>query len=148
MAWLTMALVLIAGCATTKAFVPPEPPGNGRALVYFIRDHYGMADKEARLYVAGTQVGTIANNDVLAVNVPVGQNSILVDVTGDKVLDFKLPIRRAEKVYVLLSSSDNLAGMHQGYAESTFYVNRHVRMRVITQSEAMDWAARAHKSIS
>ena len=33
-------LFLTGGCATTTTFRSPESPGNGQALVYFIRDHF------------------------------------------------------------------------------------------------------------
>ncbi|HEX7816659.1 hypothetical protein [Dyella sp.] len=141
--WLIAVMVTIAGCASTRTFVAPKPPGGGYALIYIIRDHYGMADREAKIYVLDTLVGTIANNDYIAVNAPMGVIPIWVKVSGDQMLDFALPISHENRIYVSLSSEDQPAG----FSGKAVYTRRHLQAQVISHDAALAWAERAHKTI-
>jgi hypothetical protein len=101
---LLLSLSFIAsGCSTTQVFQPPFAPSNGNALVYFIRKSYPPYVHEVRLSVNGKAMGTVANNDFIAVNVPVGANRIQLDVTDGKPLSFEIKIEREEKLYVVFT---------------------------------------------
>ena len=146
---LLIVAALLAGCATTKAFTPPQLPGNDQALVYLIRDHYGDGDGEAQVLVNGTQVATLANNDFVAVNVPTGKNYVLIVLNRHhKPLEFTLPINRAEKIYMSFSSSDKLVGASDinGYVRVAY--SRHWSVHRVSELAAQAWAAQAHKDIS
>lgn len=87
--WAVISLaILLASCGSTKVFQPASAPGGDKALVYFIRQSYPPYIHAVRLSVNGKELATIANNDYAAVNVAVGTNSVLVDVTDGKPLTF------------------------------------------------------------
>ena len=79
--WGFMSLaILLAACGSSKVFETASAPGGDTALVYFIRDSYPPYIYAVRLLVNGKQLATIANNDYVAVNVPVGNNSFTIDL--------------------------------------------------------------------
>ena len=148
MVLLMVAAVLLAGCATTKAFTPPQLPGNGRALVYLIRDGYGDGNGEAKVFINNVQVATLANDDFVAINVPIGINYVDVSLHKKKPLDFTLHIYREEKIYISLKSSDKLLGLGADDGRLAVEYSRHIDMQRISEVAAQAWAARAHKDIS
>jgi|KBSMisStaDraftv2_1062788.scaffolds.fasta_scaffold539831_1 hypothetical protein len=147
MALLMVAAALVVGCATTKAFTPPQLPGDGRALVYFIRDGYGDGNGEAKVAINNVQVATLANDDFVAVNVPIGINYIEVALRNKKPFDFTLHIDGAEKIYISLKSTDKILGFGNNDGRLALELSRHVDMQRISESEAQAWATRAHKNI-
>ncbi len=96
-----LLLSAIAGCGTTRALQQPVPPGDGKALVYLIRKNYPPYVRELRVNVNGQLVATIANNDLVAVNFPLGINSILLEANDGKPLSFEMPIDKPERLFVV-----------------------------------------------
>jgi len=104
------ALATIVGCATTQVVQPAQPPGDGKARVYFIREKYPPYVHEARLVINGTLAATVANNDFVVVNVPVGPASVDVKVTDGKPFSYDMPVNAAEDIYVVLTGSVRKTG--------------------------------------
>lgn len=67
-----------AGCATGPAFVAPEPPRAGRAVVYIYRSSsmFGAGVKP-QVWVAGRPVGTMLSGGYLRVEVASGPTEIV-----------------------------------------------------------------------
>lgn len=133
----TIALLVLSGCAVTQVFAPHLPPGNGNALVYFIRDNYPPHKREAQLYVNQRQVATMADDDAVAINVPLGDNAILVTVNGDNPIAFDLPVSREEIIYIALTGDVR-------WTNTSFYQNkmqieltRHIQAHRLTKEQAM-----------
>ena len=135
---LLMGFIFItASCATTQVFQPPSPPGNGKALVYFIRHSYPPYVREVRLSVNDTIMGTVANNDFISVNVPVGTNKIHLDATDGKPLSFEMKIEREEKLYVVFTGDVRKTGQSiTGYNEFTIYLQWNLRASPVSNKEA------------
>jgi hypothetical protein len=133
---LLLASVVGAGCSTTKALHTPSAPTEGQALVYFIRKAYPPTLFEGTLAVNGKPMATIANNDFVAINVPVGSNTISIDVFQGKPFSFTMPVARAEKSYVVLTGNVTSAGQAVGYLQTTFYFNWHLRAYPVSEAEA------------
>lgn len=131
-----LASILGAGCSTTKALHAPSAPGDGQALVYFIRKAYPPHLFEASLAVNGKPMATIANNDFVAINVPVGSNTISIDVTQGKPFSFTMPVAGAEKSYVVLTGNVKSAGQAVGYLQTTLYFDWHLRAYPVSEAEA------------
>ena len=148
LALLMATTVLVAGCATTKAFTPPQLPGNGLALVYFIRDGFGDGDGEAKVFINNVQVATLANDDFVAVNVSMGVNYVEIGLHHKPPVDFTLRVGHPEKIYVSVNSTDKLLGVGADGSRNVVMHSRHVEMHRISELSAQDWAARAHKDIS
>jgi hypothetical protein len=146
------ASILMAGCATTNNFHPPEPPGHGKALVYFIRDHFPPLKREAQLSINGEQVATIADDDFVAVNVPLGQNAILLTINGDKPFSFTLPVNREETMYLALSGNVSWALGDPSKAPHCWNcvvidLTRHIYAKRLSKDEVTGIEARIHKKI-
>ena len=136
--WGFMSLaILLAACGSTEVFETASAPSGDTALVYFIRESYPPYIHAVRLLVNGKQLATIANNDYVAVNVPVGKNAVLVDVTDGKPLSFDMPIDRAEKVYVVLTGDVTKVGQSAIRNNSfTIDLNWNLRAFPVTRTEA------------
>ena len=142
-------LSLVLGCATTRTFKPAESPGRGSALVYFIRDHFPPLQREAQLYVNGNQVATMADDDFVAVNLPLGENTILLTINGDKPITFTLPVTREETSYVALSGDVTwaLGGPAPNPGWITIDLTRHLYAKVLSKAEADATAAKIHRKL-
>jgi hypothetical protein len=105
-----VCLVTLNGCGSTKLLQHVSAPGGDKALVYFIRKSYPPYVYALRLNVNGVTLATISNNDFVAVNVPVGKNSVLVDVTDGKPLSFEMSVEKADTRYVVLTGDVSKTG--------------------------------------
>jgi hypothetical protein len=132
-----VALLVLSGCAVTKVFTPHVSPGNGKALVYFIRDSYPPHQREAQLYVNQRQVATMADDDAVAINVPLGDNSILVTVNGDNPIAFDLPISREEIIYIALTGDVRWTNTVIYRNTMQVELTRHIQAHRITKEQAM-----------
>ncbi|MDM0032051.1 hypothetical protein QTI33_07835 [Variovorax sp. J22P271] len=134
---LLLLTLILTSCSTTRTLQPTSAPGDGKALVYFIRKSYPPYVRELRLNVNGNLVATISNNDFVAVNVPVGRNTILLEVNDGKPFSFQMPIDRAEPKYVILTGDVKKVGQAMtGYREFTVYLNWILRANPVSRSEA------------
>jgi hypothetical protein len=95
--------ILLAGCATTQTLVPVEKASNTKALVYFLRKSYPPYIRELRVVIDGVTTATIANNDYVAVNVPVGKSDVILEATDGKNLAFELSVEKPGTLYFLLT---------------------------------------------
>lgn len=127
----------LSACGSTKVLQDVSPPGGDRALVYFIRKSYPPYIYPVHLNVNGKALATISNNDFVAVNVPIGKNNVLVDVTDGKPLSFELPVERADIMYVVLTGDVSKTGQAvTGYNEFTVYLDWSLWAYPVSQSEA------------
>ncbi len=111
-----VALASLSGCGTTQALQAVTPPAGHTALVYFIRDNFPPYIHVARLSVNGVPAATLANKDVVAVNVPVGNDRIRVDVTDGKTLQFDMPVDKADTRYVVITGKvENVGVVRTGF---------------------------------
>lgn len=107
------------------------------ARVYFLRKSYPPYVRELRVNVNGAMVARIANNDYVAVNLPVGSNRVNLEVNDGKPLSFEMPISRAEDLYVVLTGDVNKTGSARtGYNEFTVYLNWTLQAYPVSKSEA------------
>lgn len=129
--------LLVGGCSTTQVLQPVTEPTNEKALVYFIRKSYPPYVRELRVNLNNTVVATIANNDYVAVNVPVGENEVLLEVNDGKTLSFEMPIEEPGRIYVVLTGEVRKTGSAvTGYREFTVYLNWNLRAYAVNRSEA------------
>lgn len=134
--FVSLAILMVA-CGSTKVFETAAAPSGDTALVYFIRQSYPPYIYTARLLVNGKELATIANSDYVAVNVPVGKNAVLVNITDGKPLSFDLPIEKAEKIYVVLTGDVTRAGQSAIRNDSfTISLNWNLRAFPVTRAEA------------
>jgi hypothetical protein len=84
------------------------------ARVYFIRKKYPPYIHAVPLSVNGTLLATLANDDYVAVTVPLGVNAVLVDAFDGEDLKFDLPVT-SDPMYVLLTTD--------GYKMGIPYIN-------------------------
>jgi hypothetical protein len=134
--WGSMSLaILLVACGSTKVFETASPPGGDKALVYFIRHSYPPYIHAVRLVVNGKELATISNNDYVAVNVPVGKNAVLVDVTDGKPLSFDMPVDRAEKIYVVLTGDVTKSGQ-SAIRNNTFTIDLSWNLRAFPVARA------------
>lgn len=142
--WLALALVcafVLAGCGSTRVLQPVSAPGGNNALVYFIRKDYPPYLYAARLIVNGTALATVSNNDVVAVNVPVGSNSILVDITDGRELAFELEVREPGTMYVVLTGDVSTAGQRASYEGVSVFLNWRLWAYQVKRPEAESMTA-------
>jgi hypothetical protein len=111
---LTIASIALSGCGSTKVVQQPGARSSEEALVYFIRKKYPPYIHAVRLSVNGTVLATIANNDYVAVRVPLGVNAVAVDVLDGEDMKFEMPIT-SDPMYVLLTAD--------GYEQGPTYIN-------------------------
>ncbi len=134
---LPLACVLaLSGCGTTRVLQPVSAAGGDNALVYFIRKDYPPYIYAVRLIVNGSTLATLSNNDFVAVNVPVGRNSILVDVTDGKKLEFDLQVEEANTRYIVLTGEVTNEGQKVDYEGVTVFLNWKLWAYPVERSEA------------
>lgn len=93
--------------------------------------------REVRIVANGKALATVANNDFIAVNLPVGANSIWLDVTDGKPLSFEMNIDREAKFYVAFTGGVTKTGQAMtSYNEFTVYLQWHLRAYPVNKSEA------------
>ncbi len=131
---LAATCVSLLGCASTRSFQTVEPAGSGKALVHFIRKKYPPYIHQLYLSVDGTALGTLANNDIIAVNVPVGEHRVALDVIDGKPLVFNLSVPRAEDMYVVLSGDVTKTG--DAYRSGSIVVYLQWTLRAVPVSKA------------
>jgi hypothetical protein len=145
---IVLLLSAIAGCSTTRALQKPVPPGDGKALVYLIRQNYPPYVRELRVNVNGQLVATIANNDLVAVNLPLGVNSILLEVNDGKPLSFDMPIDKPERRFMVLTGDVKTTGQEMtGYNRLTVYMNWTLRAYQVSRQDAEAIASEFGKRI-
>jgi hypothetical protein len=105
--------------------------------VYFIRKSYPPYIHEVRLIANGNMLATISDDDFVAVNLPVGNNSIQVDVTDGKPLHFNMPVERPDRMYVVLTGDVTKVGQAiTGYNQFTVYLQWSLRATPVSRAEA------------
>jgi hypothetical protein len=104
----------LSGCGSTKVMQPLAEASSTDARVYFIRKKYPPYIHAVRVSVNGTLLATLANDDYVAVPVPLGVNAVFVDAFDGDDLKFDLPVT-TDPMYVLLTSD--------GYKTGTPYIN-------------------------
>jgi hypothetical protein len=137
--------LLLVGCGTTPVFKPAVPPNQNTSLVYVIRKHFPPYNREARLFVNDIEVATIPDNDVVAVNVPVGLNYFQIQVTDEKPLWFKVPIDRSGRGYVVLTGKLNYVDLGAGVPYRR--VERYVYALPVNRSVAESTASSIGKQL-
>jgi hypothetical protein len=140
--------LLTAGCSTTQVMRPAVAPTEGKALVHFIRKSYPPYVRELRLYVNGDLLATIANNDFVAVNVPVGKNAVLLEANDGKPLSFELSVDKPEHLYVILTGDVRKTGTEiSGLGKITVYLRWSLRAYAISRAEAVSVVAEFGKQL-
>jgi hypothetical protein len=104
-------LLMTTSCGTTQAVRTATNPTENEALVYFIRDKYPPYIHPLRISSNGNPIATLKNNDYVAVNLPIGVNKILADVTDGHDFTFDLTINKPEVIYFVLTGSVRKTGM-------------------------------------
>lgn len=134
--------LLAAGCSTTQVMQPAAAPTEGTALVHFIRKSYPPYVRELRLYVNGALLATMANNDFVAVNVPIGKNAVLLEANGGKPLSFEMSVDKPEHIYVVLTGDVRKTGATvTGYREITVNLMWSLRAYAVSKTEAASLVA-------
>lgn len=116
---LLSGLSLLYGCATTQSFQNVVEAGSGLSKVYFIRKHYPPTLLEASIIVNDSKLATLADNDYVAVNLPIGKNNVLIEATSGKPFKFVLNVENAERLYVLLTGDVYQTGSTYNYGSMT-----------------------------
>jgi hypothetical protein len=129
----TMAL---SGCTTTSALQQVSAPGDGKARVYFIRDNYPPYLREVRIVVDGVVSAKVANKDFVAVNIPTGSHSILIEASGGKPYSFEMPIDKPIDFYVVLTGDVKRAGWGMSYGQFTVYLRWNLQAYPVDRQEA------------
>ena len=148
---LFVGVCAVTSCATTSTSQLAQNPGNGKALVYFIRDRFPPYMREAQLHLNEVQVATMADQDLVAVNIPLGNNDVEVTINGDKPFSFALPVTREERIYIELTGNvkwvSGRAYVKAGMEVMEFDFSRHVSAVRISRAEAETIASRIHKEL-
>ncbi|MCJ8320193.1 MAG: hypothetical protein MJK12_11210 [Colwellia sp.] len=132
-----VSLSLVTGCSTTKVLHAVTPPSDGVAQVYFIRNSYPPYFREINLFANSIKLATISNNDYVAVNIPVGDNSIFIKANDGKDITFDLPIEKAEKYYVVLTGDVTKTGSDfNSYNGLTVYLQWNLNAYPVSEVEA------------
>jgi hypothetical protein len=127
--------ILISGCATTKVLQPVPASTAGLAKVHFIRQKLEPVIREYRVVVNSSHVASLADNDVVAVFVPIGDNQVQLDIDNEWPFSFTLPVKVADPLYVVISGESTFAGA-QSTGYRTFTANIALTRRVIPVSRA------------
>ena len=81
------------------------------------------------MVVRDAHVATLADNDYVAVYVPIGDSQIQLDIDREWPFSFTLPVKSSEPLYVIVSGESDFAGATStGYR--TFDVNIALKRRV------------------
>lgn len=142
----SIAFLLVA-CTSTQIMQPVVPPGDGQALVYFMREHYPPTLREVRIVGNGKTLATVAEKDYVAVNLPVGLNQVDIEASDGKPLHFQLPVAKADRMYVLLTGDVRKTGTEFRYREMIVHLNWSLRAYPLDKSEADVVAARFGKPL-
>jgi hypothetical protein len=138
---------LLIACSTTQIMQPVVPPGDGVALMYFMREHYPPTFREVRIVGNGKTLATVAEKDYVAVNLPVGMNQVDIEASDGKPLHFQLPVTHSERMYVLLTGDVLKTGTEFTYREMIVHLNWHLRAYTLNRTEADLVAARFGKPL-
>jgi hypothetical protein len=131
-----LSLCMLIGCASTKVLFPPSPPGNGLALVYFIRIKYPPYAFRTDVWVHGRLKASIANNDFAAVNVPVGTTPISLATTGGPRFEFDMDIDRPDTMYVVVTGDITHSFGGMGYKSIRIKSHWHLQAHQVSKSDA------------
>ena len=131
---LVYAFILTA-CASTSVLQPVPASTEGLAKVYFIRQKLEPVIREYRLLVRDQHVASLADNDYVAVYVPVGDNRIQLDIDKEWPFSFDLPVKSSEPLYVVVSGESSFAGASPAGFRS-FDISIALKRRVATVSRA------------
>ena len=137
----------LSSCATTRALQPLAAPGEGRAVVYFIRQHYPPYVYGLRVSVNGQLAATIANDDVVAVNVPVGLDFISLDITQGRPYSFHMRVKKPGYLYVVLTGAVTGAGTYADPSGVTVNLNWNLGAYRVTRNEAEAIVAKLGKRL-
>jgi hypothetical protein len=148
--WAVLALFLsifTSGCSTTQVMQKATAPTEDKALVYFMRKSYPPYLRELRISVNGTVVATVANNDFVAVDVPVGENKIDLDINNSHPLNFRLPIARPERMYLMVTGDVTKTGTTQTGAGVSVQLSWNHRAIPLSRVEAESLASEFGKPL-
>lgn len=127
--------ILISGCASTKVLQPVPTSTAGLAKVTFIRQKLEPVIREYRLVLNSSHVASLADNDVVAIFVPMGDNQVQLDIDNEWPFSFALPVKSSDPLYVVVSGESTFAGA-QSTGYRTFTANIALTRRVIPVSRA------------
>jgi hypothetical protein len=133
---LLMVVLMLASCGTTKAVRAPTQPTASEALVYFVRYKYPPYVHQIRMSSNGSPVATLKNSDYVAVNLPVGENSITLDVTDGTDFTFDLRVEKPEVMYVVLTGEVETKGVSTGYRAVTVHLQTNLHAYRVAREEA------------
>ena len=129
-------VLMVAACGTTQAVKIATPPTAEQALVYLIRHDYPPYIHPLRISNDGSLIATLRHNDYVAVNLPIGQNSIAIDVTDGEDFAFDLPIDRPDVRYIVLNGNIESTGTTATAAGVQVHMRTHLRAYAVAQAEA------------
>ena len=95
--------LLLHGCASEVINATPVP-SERLAKVYFIRKNL-PGSKVATLRVVETDAARLADKDIVAINVPVGDTYIHLQFSDGTFFSFTLPVKAESPQYVLLQGT-------------------------------------------
>ena len=129
--------LLVSACASTKVLQPTPSSTAGLAKVYFIRQKLEPVIREYRLVLNASHVASIADNDYVAVFVPIGENQVQFDIGTEWPFSFTLPVKSSETQYVVLSGESTFAGAQStGYRTFTANIALNRRVAPVSRTEA------------
>ena len=132
-----MFMVLVAGCASTSVIQAVPTNTEGMAKVYFIRQKLEPVIREYRLLVRDQHVATLADNDVVAVYVPIGENRIQLDIDKEWPFAFDLPVKSSQTLYIVLSGESRFGGASStGFRTFDVKIALNRRTAAISREEA------------
>lgn len=147
LAALGASALVLGACANTRgAHVATAPAGN-QALVYIFRSKYPPYAQPVRISSDGRQVATLGDDDLVAVNLPVGPHVIDADAKSGDDFSFDLLITRPEVVYVLLTGDVENSGVEAGPNTMTVQMQFNLHAYRITQAEAESIASGFGKTL-
>jgi len=146
-ALLSCSALLLVACTSTQIMQPVVPPGDGQALVYFMREHYPPTLREVCIVGNGKPLATVAEKDYVAVNLPVGMNKVDIEAADGKPLSNQLPVDKADRLYLLLTGDVRKTGSEIKYRELIVYLNWELHAYALTRNEAEAVAARFGKPL-
>jgi hypothetical protein len=133
---LVLVLLTLCGCGATQAVRPATPAGGDQALVYLIRKKYPPYVHQLRLSSDGAPLATLKNNDYVAVNLPVGKNKILADVTDGLDFTFAVDVERPEVMYIVLTGEVEGTGVTTEHNAVNVHLLTTLRSFRVTKAEA------------
>ncbi len=90
-----------------------------------------------RIVVDGVTLATVAEQDFVAVNLPVGSPRVKIEESDGKPLSFQLPVPNVERMHLVLTGDVKRTGMEMtGHKELTVYMNWNLHACRLDQAKA------------